>query len=52
MPYLRDLGNNFEISTLNFNFISEIGTPKFALLQSFVQKLKILKSGTKNAKFP
>ena len=51
MPYLRDLGNNFEISTLNFNFISEIGTPKFALLQSFVQKLKILKSGTKNAEF-
>ena len=38
MPYLSLLGSKFEISTL-----------EFALWQSFVQKIKILKFGTKNA---
>ena len=51
MSYLGDLGSNFEMSTLNFDFISKISTLKFPFLESFVQKIKILKSGTKDARF-
>ena len=41
MPYFDDLGSNFEKPY-----------PEFALFPSLVQKVKILKFGTKNAWFP
>ena len=42
MPYLGVLGSNFEKLLPYF---------EFALLQSLVQKIKILKFRTKNARF-
>ena len=47
MPYLGILGHNFEKRMSHF----EIRALEFILLQTLVQKQKILKFGTKNALF-